>query len=677
MLMGKILNKEEVLKKIFYFEMAADKGNINAMYELGFDLSNLKEIENDYEKAAEYYKQAAYLGDSESMLNLGIMLKDGRLPVDLKESEKYLKMAIELDNDKAMYTLANMYIDKSKEAEFDDEIDEYLEKAKKLFKKAADLGNYEASFLYRKLVANTFDDISFAEDRDPFSNPFFSMNFRPRTFLEELLFIYSHSKPFYDLYHDSDDDDDYLYQRQRRNIFNFESNNKRKIEIIKSLNEVKPNTYESFAFDTNNFHFCLSNSTISIELRDRIKQKLSSLKEFKEVKTNICYPEDPNNLYTIFYFSNRVFIEPLINEILTNKINLRDQNYLFFDEQMFPKEKLPLLLEHLRVTKGVERIERNVFFDNQICTYLIVKPYSQNNIIQNIRDLLLQKDIIFNSSKYQLENNIIINEKMILNDDLDFNAIVEEIKTKNIKTTSIQRKKLYLYNHSKSKLFQLFSFICFRNEKDKMRAINHINKIVFKGKNNVLKYNKELHYASINVFMYPKNIRDLIPSIFDSIEGVKDVQSLKVSIDCPIEKTYVGFDTLENMKKGYHKFMYLLNIYLNCKEPKIFVKKNDVNYYFVIEVNHNKIIDDLIKELANSADDFQDYCTEYLYGGNIRNATYLGFKLFGDLIDVENKFKSDVNVKKENVYSTIFNEGKTFMRFSTDVKESYLFYDNL
>lgn len=81
-----------------------------------------------------------------------------------------------------------------------------------------------------------------------------------------------------------------------------------------------------------------------------------------------------------------------------------------------------------------------------------------------------------------------------------FDIIVDEIKLKTgIIPISIQRNKIYIYNENHlKKLFQVFSFICFKDENEKMMVLNHINSILFRDKSNVLKYKMNLHYATLN-----------------------------------------------------------------------------------------------------------------------------------------------------------------------------------
>lgn len=74
----------------------------------------------------------------------------------------------------------------------------------------------------------------------------------------------------------------------------------------------------------------------------------------------------------------------------------------------------------MKTHHDVEEIKRNIFDGKQIATHIIIKRNSYINVIKSIRDLLTQQGILFESYKYPLQNNIIINEKMILQEKMIF-----------------------------------------------------------------------------------------------------------------------------------------------------------------------------------------------------------------------------------------------------------------
>ena len=56
------------------YELAAQQGYVTAMYNLGVMYKDGEGVEQSYERAFEYYEQAADLGDAAAQTNLGILL---------------------------------------------------------------------------------------------------------------------------------------------------------------------------------------------------------------------------------------------------------------------------------------------------------------------------------------------------------------------------------------------------------------------------------------------------------------------------------------------------------------------------------------------------------------------------------------------------------------------------
>lgn len=256
----------------------------------------------------------------------------------------------------------------------------------------------------------------------------------------------------------------------------------------------------------------------------------------------------------------------LINsEIYGLKYKQIIDDYLFFDEKIFPSKELPEFFSFFKKNPYIQSIQRNIFDGNRNCTYLLIYNVNKEISKRLIHDFLIRKNLIFDSSKYPLDNTIMIKEDIELKNKIDFEIIVNVIKSlKSIEIVNIERNKLYLYmNNHIDNLFQKSSFICFRNKFDKMVALNHINKIIFEGKENILKYNINLHYATIDDTVFIEKVRILIPSIFQCSKGFRDYQQHVLSIESPIPRTYVGFDSIANLKNCYCKFFLKLNAKLN------------------------------------------------------------------------------------------------------------------
>ncbi len=91
-------------------EMAAGKGDVNAMFELGYLYDN--ELE-DFDKAVTYYKMAVKMGYVDAMNNLGVLY--GKELKDFKKAVTYFQMAVNKNNVTAMLNLGYLYKNKLKD----------------------------------------------------------------------------------------------------------------------------------------------------------------------------------------------------------------------------------------------------------------------------------------------------------------------------------------------------------------------------------------------------------------------------------------------------------------------------------------------------------------------------------------------------------------------------------
>lgn len=336
-------------------------------------------------------------------------------------------------------------------------------------------------------------------------------------------------------------------------------------------------------------------------------------------------------------------------------------------------------VELLKTNETIIDIKRNVFNGNEILTYLIVKKGNENSVINSIRDFLSTSNILFEHYNYPLQNVIMINEKIIFKEKDDFEAILNEIESIGIQPIKYERNKLFSYDfYPNKKLFQVFSFICFKNEKEKMEALNHINKIIYKGKKNILEYKLNLKYARIDEVCIPFHVRHLVPELFQYFKGVEDIQRCVLSIENSFEKTYIGFDSYKHMKKCYYKFVYRLNKVQFMPDVKLFNRKRGLKYMYIICGSKN--YDYILKRVSGLADDIQEYCDEAVNLkkdrlSNKYKATYIGFESVDELNNAIQRLENDFNVE-EHAYD-IYHEGKKSMNISNDPKESYMFYNSL
>lgn len=753
LLLGKRIkmNKKEASE---YFQLAADHGNVKAMFEFAHMLHYGDGIDINYEKASEYYKMAAFYGNVKSITNLGLMLKDGKLPVDLKESAFYLKKAANLGDYDAMYHYGNLLCVMALigECEYETETEKNYKKAAKYFKAAADAGNIEAGVrygaLYTKKLIYTDDyeepikylrdaaykgnnngiveylsalkkiDRSFFSDYDKriscFEHEVFIKKLiengypRLKTFLETSGDFANPLDSFIKGDHCFDDvedeyDDDYDENNLEKNIGKKHSFSKNELLDVLSLfqytsndndsdkliNEVEVNEYESFQLDSSKYYAFFSYFSISLEIQNEIDNFFHKFQSLEKKQTNICHPNDPNDLYTFYFFPPHFhnFVQSKILKIM-KKSNFQCyfsqsfesvpfKNYLYFNESLIPENYLDIFFKKLGTIQDIVEIKRNIFDGKQIVTYIIVKEGTEKSIIQSIRNFLLQHKILFKTFVYPLQNNIIINEKIMFKSINDLNIILKEIKSIDIKPIYVQRNILFLYDfYSLRKLFERFTFICFQNEIEKMEVINHLNPIIFANKNKkYVEYDINFFYASINEHIFSERVQKFIPEIFKQLKGFKNIQRNVVSIESPFERTYIGFDTLRHLKKAHIHFMNKIKIVQVCDQPKFFYKKKG-NIYLIIHHDLDSKIEDLFKLIACFSSDFQDFCTEINEKNEVVYKSYFGYSAQEDIEKAKYLLNNSKLVKQNKITFNEYNEVNNSFCID-EPRESYLFYDCL
>lgn len=99
-----------------------------------------EEKENNYKEALEYYQQAASLGSSEAIKNIGNFYRDGHaVEIDYKLAMKYFQGAAKLGNAKAMNNIGCLYF-------YGSGVKNNYKKAEEWYRKAAEFGNVDAMY---------------------------------------------------------------------------------------------------------------------------------------------------------------------------------------------------------------------------------------------------------------------------------------------------------------------------------------------------------------------------------------------------------------------------------------------------------------------------------------------------------------------------------------------------
>ena len=123
-------NKEKAKER---YEIAARKGNTDAMYNLGLLYDN----EGDKEKVKKWYEKAASKGNTDAMYNLGILYYEEG---DKEKAKKWFEKAASKGNTDAMYNSGILHYEEGDK-----------EKAKEWYEKAAAKGSKEAKEALEKM----------------------------------------------------------------------------------------------------------------------------------------------------------------------------------------------------------------------------------------------------------------------------------------------------------------------------------------------------------------------------------------------------------------------------------------------------------------------------------------------------------------------------------------------
>lgn len=99
-------------KALFYFEKAAELGVTIAMIDLAALYAKGIGVSIDHNRAISLIQQAAELGDDDAHFRLAIMYKEGQgLPKDIKKSMFHFNQAMENGNKEALFEVGKMYVE--------------------------------------------------------------------------------------------------------------------------------------------------------------------------------------------------------------------------------------------------------------------------------------------------------------------------------------------------------------------------------------------------------------------------------------------------------------------------------------------------------------------------------------------------------------------------------------
>lgn len=132
-------NYQEAFK---WFGIAADKGNPEAMYDLGYMYENGEGMDQDYPKAMFWYRKAIAKGHIGSMVALGIIYQNSDLYL---EAENSYRLAAGKGSAEGMELLGNLYF-----------LQEKYKQALEWYKQAASFGKKDSMYQIAEIYEQGF-----------------------------------------------------------------------------------------------------------------------------------------------------------------------------------------------------------------------------------------------------------------------------------------------------------------------------------------------------------------------------------------------------------------------------------------------------------------------------------------------------------------------------------------
>ncbi len=102
--------KKDYATAMAEWKPVAEKGDLDAQYNVGAMYSHGEGVKQDYERAAAWYRKAADQGYAKAQFNLGVMYEDGRgVKKDPAQAVTWYRKAAEHGHVGAQYNLGNLY----------------------------------------------------------------------------------------------------------------------------------------------------------------------------------------------------------------------------------------------------------------------------------------------------------------------------------------------------------------------------------------------------------------------------------------------------------------------------------------------------------------------------------------------------------------------------------------
>ncbi len=148
---------QDYAKALKYFRVAVERGNTDAMVDIGYMYNTGRGVTQNYSEAIKWFRKAAEQGDAQGQTMLGNMYENGKgVAQDYAEAVKWYRKAAEQGNDKGQEHLGDMYLDGHG-------VPKDYSEAIKWFRKSAEQGNAwsqsSLGYMYSQGYGVTKDDV--------------------------------------------------------------------------------------------------------------------------------------------------------------------------------------------------------------------------------------------------------------------------------------------------------------------------------------------------------------------------------------------------------------------------------------------------------------------------------------------------------------------------------------
>ena len=132
--------EQDYIKALEWYRKAANQGFVPAQHDLGYMYNNGLGVEQDYKKAVEWYRKAADQGDAQSQYDFGCMYYKGYgVEQDYPKAVEWYRKAADQGDVLAQHNLGVMYYNGLG-------VEQDYEKAVEWYRKAADQGDSDAQY---------------------------------------------------------------------------------------------------------------------------------------------------------------------------------------------------------------------------------------------------------------------------------------------------------------------------------------------------------------------------------------------------------------------------------------------------------------------------------------------------------------------------------------------------